>query len=235
MRFPKAVAALVAATALMGHGPPADGAIEISPVRVDLAPGGTAAVTLRNAGSVPVSVQADVFDWSQDEAGEDRLEPTGTVVVVPPIFTLEAGARQVVRVAHLGAGTDTEQSFRLIFSELPPAQPEAPFVGVAVRLKLSIPVFVAGADRPAPGLGVTGFRESDGRGVLSVTNPGRAHAKVVGVTLHRADEAPVDVPVVRYLLPGASRDLRFDIPAGGRVQAVTVNLAGSAPVEHEVR
>ncbi len=230
----RATAAVIAAVALTAVALPAGAAMDIMPVRLNLEAGGNGAVTLSNPGSGTVSVQADSFRWGQDEAGEDRLEAAAQLVVVPPIFVLEPGASQIVRVAHMGTAAATEQAFRVVFSELPPAQTEEAAGGVAVRLRLSIPVFVR-PDRPArQRLVRTGFQQDAAGAVLSLANEGTGHVKVTGLGLYFTDGSRGDVSMVRYLLPGTRRDLGFTVSGNERIHAVAVRLEGKDPVEYVV-
>lgn len=234
MLRPFRATAVLAAVALAAAALPARGAIDIMPVRLQLDPQGNGAVTLSNPGDKPVSVQADSFLWRQDETGADQLDADPPLVVVPPIFVLEPGASQVVRVAHLGETGAREQAFRLVFSELPPAQAEQAASGVAVRLRLSIPVFIRPDRPPRQRLVRTGFQQDAAGAVLSLANEGTAHVKVTGLGLFFTDGSTRDVNMVRYLLPGTRRDLAFTVAGSPRVHAITVRLEGKDPVEYVV-
>jgi fimbrial chaperone protein len=228
------MAAVCAAAVLLSPALNVGAAIEIMPVRIEMAPGQTTAMTLRNTGPRPVPVQADSFTWSQS-AGDDRLEPARDLIVVPPIFVLEAGAQQIVRIAHTGGKGPAEQTYRVVFSELPPPQPEDAPSGISVRLKLSIPVFVVSNARAKPRMQMDGFQQDAAGAVLGLVNNGTAHAKVTGLTLHIVEGEPQDVRLVAYLLPGTRRDLRFPVTDGHRIHAVTVRLEGRDALEYLVQ
>jgi fimbrial chaperone protein len=224
--------ALCAAATLLAPG--ARAAIEITPVRIEVAPGQTAAMTIRNSGSGQVPVQVDAFAWSQGDGGEDRLEAAVDLVVVPPIFVLEPGGEQIVRIAHTGPASAAEATYRVIFSELPPPQPEATPQGVSVRLKMSVPVFVVADRRVRPRLRMEGFQQDAAAGVLGLVNEGRAHAKVTGLVLHLTEGEAEEVSLVSYLLPGTRKNLRFPLPDGRRVYAMTVKVEGRNALEYVV-
>ena len=227
-------AALSVAVLLLGSAADARAAIEIMPVRIEMAPGQTASMTLRNTGSSPVPVQVDGLAWRQDANGEDLLEPAADLIAVPPIFVLEPGARQIVRIAHTGQAAAPEQTYRVVFSELPPPQPEAAPSGVAVRLKLSVPVFVLSGARAKPRMRMEGFQQDAAAAVLRLSNEGSAHVKVTGLTLYPVEGEPQEVGLVRYLLAGTRRDLRFPVADGDRIYAVTVKLEGRESLEYVV-
>ncbi|WP_407059135.1 fimbria/pilus periplasmic chaperone [Ralstonia syzygii subsp. celebesensis] len=67
-------------------------ALQISPIRLDLLPGqSAAALTLRNRGTQPINAQVRVFRWTQDTDG-DRLEPAPALVASPPIVQIPGRA-----------------------------------------------------------------------------------------------------------------------------------------------
>ena len=231
---PRGLAAALLCIAGMLPGLDARAAIEILPVRIEMGPGQTAAMKLRNTGSRPVPVQADGHAWSLGDDGEDRLDAAADLIVVPPIFVIEPGAEQIVRIAHTGETGPAEQTYRVIFSELPPPQPDAPPSGIAVRLRLSIPVFVVSDNRARPRIRMHGFQQDSAAGVLELANDGNAHAKVTGLTLHLVEGEPEDISLVSYLLPGARRNLKFPLPDGRRVYALTVKLEGRSALEYVV-
>src|SRR5262245_58348027 len=74
------------------------GSFNVSPVRVELsAQSRTQALTVRNDGAEPSVVQVQLYEWSQ-EAGQDILRPTGELLVSPPVFTVQPGQSQLLRI-----------------------------------------------------------------------------------------------------------------------------------------
>lgn len=188
------------------------GSFSISPLRVDLsAQARTVALKVRNEDPAPVVIQAEVMQWDQQE-GKDELVPTRDLLVSPPLFTLEPGAEQVLRVALRGAADPArELSYRLVLQEVPPESGQA-FTGLSVLLRLSLPVFVAPAAPASPVLEWSAGTGDDGALVISVANTGTAHGRILGFRLVSGgqDVAPVEQPVVAYVLPGRQRSWRFD-------------------------
>src|SRR5262252_2316570 len=94
--------------------------LDVSPVRIDLAPTTRSAeLRLTNTSSEALSVQVDVREWSQDFDGAEQLVDTRALLAVPPIVTIPPGERQIVRIGHLGAPAEhVERSFRLLVTEL---------------------------------------------------------------------------------------------------------------------
>lgn len=180
----------------------------VAPTRVDLGPGAAAAaLTLENQAEAPVTVQVQAFTWAGTPASQE-LGPTRDLIAVPPVFALAPGAKQIIRVAlrapAAAAGARAERAYRLLITEVPPAQGEAG-TGVRFALRLSLPVFVAAAGaRAEPGWTV---RASGGPAQLELTNRGSAHLRVRRIEL-RAAGRPEPVQVIdsaAYVLPGQTQ------------------------------
>ncbi|CAM3197002.1 hypothetical protein DESA109040_02200 [Deinococcus saxicola] len=209
---------LCAAAALLPLGGVASAAsFAVSPTRLVLSNTVvTSALTLSNSTAAPSTVRVDVMVWSQVD-GKDVLTPTTDVLAVPPVFTLPANGKQVVRLA-LRDRTDigAERSYRLVLQEVPPEQ-TAPAAGSALNvvLRLSVPVFVqtaaVAAPRPEWKASITGESLK-----LSVLNAGNAHVQVTGLNLQLPGMTTplLDVPVFSYVLPGQSLTWTFPLPVG---------------------
>ncbi|WP_199100216.1 molecular chaperone [Dyella sp. ASV21] len=157
--------------------------LQISPVAVSFSSRQHATtVTLRNPGNDPLFGQIRVFAWDQRD-GSDQLDATTELLATPPIVKIPAGGEQVVRlVMAQGAADGRERSYRLIVDEVP--DPSLPRInGVVMRMRYSIPVFVAGDERdPAPALSWT--LTSDGSGVhVHVSNRGQLHAQIADMKI----------------------------------------------------
>lgn len=195
---------LLRAGLLLASLPALAGAIEVSPVSHELAPGQTTlSMTVSNRADATTSVQVRGFIWTQQGA-QDALLPADTMLVAPAIFKLEPGRSQVLRVRVPAAAVGHEASYRLLIDELP--APGA--VGqVNMALRLSVPIF-ARAGTPllpsAPQLSAT-FDPSTA--LITVVNSGGKRARVHELTLlagsgERFAARPLAGP---YLLAGAQR------------------------------
>lgn len=192
-------------------------AVDVNPVRLDLVRTGVSAeLRIRNEDSIPVSMDVIAMQWTQGDLGEDRLANTDEILAVPPIFTVQPGAEQVVRVAMLGStDPETERAFRLLITELDP--PEGPQgSGVTMRLQVSMPVFVAPqAGVSAPVIEVVSVQRTEQGSYVSLCNDGNGHVKLSSVTITgSAGTFPAEghkpVGQARYILPGAT--VGFMIP-----------------------
>jgi len=182
------------------------GAFTITPVRVDISFGRRAAsIEVHNTGQQGAQLQAERYRWKSDTGGDDELEPTEDFVVTPPIFTLEPGQRQIVRVLmQVPADPVREMAYRLILQETPLGDPQANTV--ATVLRISLPVFVTPA-RARPEL-VWSLRREAGSLYLDVDNVGQAHTSIT--TLRTLDGQSLKAGV--YVLAGERRSWPIDAP-----------------------
>ncbi|WP_454672885.1 fimbrial biogenesis chaperone [Achromobacter pestifer] len=171
----------------LAHG----AALQISPVLVDMAPQQAASgIMLRNPGNTPIYGQVRIYRWDQ-EGGDDVLTATEEVQASPPIIQVAPGGEQLVRLVRASREVGpTERSYRLIIDEIP--DPATPGIsGVVLRLRYSVPVFVAGAaPSPAPDLAWQ-VQQAGDSWVLRLSNTGTRYAQVAAVQILNAAGKPV--------------------------------------------
>jgi fimbrial chaperone protein len=216
-------AALLAAATLAGAAQ-ASG-LRVSPLRVDLsAQQNSSQIELTNFGSAPVPVQVSVSGWSQAE-GRDSYAPSKDIFFAPPIVTVPAGGKTIVRFRLRGAAPrDAERAYRAFFQEMAPPQ-QANQGGMSFRLKFGVPIFVAPGTGAAPRLEL---RHGVASGVLKLmlANSGSAHLKIHGIEVYPASvdrQKPTQRPLAsaslsdtgtNYLLPGSRLAWTLKLPAG---------------------
>jgi fimbrial chaperone protein len=182
------------------------GAFTITPVRVDIGSGRRAAsIEVVNSGQQAAQMQAERYRWKDDRDGDDELEATEDFIVTPPIFSLEPGQRQIVRVL-MQAPSDPvrEIAYRLILQETPLGDPQANTV--ATVLRISLPVFVT-PPRAKSEL-IWSLRRESGRLFLDVENQGGAHASIT--SLKTADGTVLKSGI--YVLSGGRRSWPISAP-----------------------
>jgi fimbrial chaperone protein len=204
------------------------GSFTVNPVRVTLSAGhAVAALTVRNVGADASVIQLETSRWTQ-QAGKDVLTPSREILATPPIFTLAPGASQIVRVGLLRAlPAQGEVTYRLILREVPPPQPIAQ--GLRVALAISMPVFVVAARPSFANLQWQAVRLGAGSIRLQATNTGNAHVQIGAIELSSTGSASplIRENVATYVLPGSTRSWTLksaaDVPAGSilRLQAIT--------------
>jgi len=201
-------AAILIFICLAATGASAKG-IQVTPTNILLAPGqDAAALTVTNNGDRKISFQIRGYSWRQSGAeGDDVLGPTSDLVSSPPIATIQPGASQVVRLVLRQSGGTAERTYRIIFDQLPPANPSEE---VHILIRLSIPVFAQPEARMAPRVHWRITNEA-GQAWLSAVNEGNRHLTVHDMTIQ--DEAgrvlQVDIRSPPHILAGASRRWRI--------------------------
>ena len=187
----------------------------VTPTRIVLAPTATSAVvTLSNSSKVPMRFQLNAFAWDQNEAGQVVLLDTKDVVVYPTLVTIAPGESRRIRVAVSARAAAIERSYRLFVEELPNhADASSSQMGVTVRTKMGIPIFVQGPKQAAR-VAVASIELGDGTLLVRVTNDGTAHAVLDQIRVH-GESKTGDVLFTKvvngwYLLAG--RGQVFSIP-----------------------
>jgi fimbrial chaperone protein len=191
------------------------GSFTVNPVRVTLSPTQrVAAISVSNHGAEASVIQLETSRWTQQD-GKDSLAPSNEILATPPIFTLAPGASQIVRVGlRRASDAQHELTYRLVLREVPPPQPIAQ--GLRVALAISMPVFVVSAHPSFSNLAWRAVRLADGRIQLQATNTGSAHVQIGSLEL---SSPPSASPIVRqsvatYVLPGNTRSWTFKTTAG---------------------
>lgn len=199
----------LAAMLIAGGTPALAGPLMISPTTVQFDTGRrSAAIEIVNQSEAPVDLQFRAFAWSQVD-GQERLIPTDTLAISPPIVTVAPHAKQVFRVLEMGPGAEAaEQSYRLKLNELPRPGAET----IAINLEFSLPVFRTPANAAA-----RINWSADLSGTIRVANHGSRRVRVASLTIDTGTGITVPVPAAQstYLLSGADRS--FAIPAGVRL------------------
>jgi fimbrial chaperone protein len=205
-RMPRAALLLL----LMGAQAASAGVFSVTPVRVYMTPRDRAvAITLNNDGDAPVMLQADIYDWTQNQDGEDKMVPTEDLLLAPPIIRLAPGAHQVVRLAMLAPRDPSRQmTYRMVLREVPEAEHSPNRIAVPVALALNMPVFVTppGAERDVA-CSVAG--DDDRSVTVLCRNTGTAYAQIRELTLKRDGKELARFEGGTYLLPGAGKSIKL--------------------------
>lgn len=212
--------------------------LAISPVRVDLGSDNTKDVIRVTSQTADArSYEVEVVGWSQNGDQREIYGPTENVIAVPPLFTLEPGAEQIVRIGMVsGADPEVEGAYRVFITELaPPQQEQREQAGVNVRLRLGIPVFVAPEAEPRAALGLTDVEQSGETLRLVLRNAGNIHVRISEVRYSSpgARSPHVEAAAV-YILAGQSGSLPVTVADGGRDGTVTLVTDTLGEVEYDL-
>ncbi|MCJ9430622.1 fimbrial biogenesis chaperone [Kordiimonas marina] len=201
-----ALLALIPATA--AH---AAATLEVSPIRIVLTKGTPVAVVhVHNQGRAKAVVQLRTLSWDQKN-GEDVYGDGNSLIACPPVFSLEPGQDQVVRIGLVEQpeSWNIERAFRLFVQEVPPP-PEGGGRQVQLTIRISVPVFLQPMKPHRPDL----TWKLDDRGKdgmwMTVQNNGNMHALLTGVRLHTNEALIFEAAMHKYVLPGSTMSWRLD-------------------------
>ena len=201
------VLSLVALFALFVPGGVFAGGLQVSPTRLEVpVDRRSTAVVVRNTGSTPVLLHAESMRWSQPD-GQDLYAASTDLIVSPPVFTLEPGASQTVRVGLRDRTPPTEQrAFRVFIQEVPPAAVVAP-QELKVVLRIGVPALVT-PTKAKPAHPRWALACEDGEALeLRITNDGERVVRFDTITVE-APNATVTEHAV-YVLAGQTRLLKL--------------------------
>ncbi|MDD2720218.1 MAG: fimbria/pilus periplasmic chaperone [Gallionella sp.] len=213
----------------------------VSPILVNLSTASaTAALEVENNGNDAVVIQSEVKSWSQ-ENGTSSYQPTTDILATPPIFTVPAHGKQIVRMGmRRTVDPKTELAYRLFLQEVPPP-PQPGFKGVQVRLRLGVPVFIAPAVSAQPVPKWSATQDADGLIKLTLLNQGNAHIQISDFVLKVAGNAtPLvkqDIPFTILAGSGQSWILKPDpkvLINEGRIQVQAFSTVGRFDAEIEL-
>jgi fimbrial chaperone protein len=152
------------------------GSFGINPVKLMLSgQNSTQIMTVRNDGDQSAVMQVELADWSHMQ-GQEVYTPTRELLAIPPIFTLAAGATQIIRIGLRRAPAEqAEPAYRMFLQEVPP--PVKPgSQGLQVALRISVPVFAVPAHHVKPVLHWQAVRLDEHTIKVGVTNTGNGTA-----------------------------------------------------------
>ena len=223
--FTRIAAALAALAAWSATPSLADG-INISPLRVTLSPPSRSAVfMLTNSSMTRLDFHAHVYRWTQD-AANDELSPTSAALLSPPIFSIEPGRTQSIRVGLLAPqASASETQYRVVIDRVPSGDP-LPGVIVMV-LHLSLPVFVPPTIGVIPTVAWSARRVDAHHVAVTAINNGVMHVQIISLTTSTDVASAKSVTnQMSYVLPGSQRT--WNIPVSASASLVHIDAASDA-------
>lgn len=193
MMYYRIVIAMLAAAPLLNSGSAHAGGFNVSPVRITLeesAP--VAALTLINGPDRARLIQLETVRWIPGPDGEIH-EPTRELIGNPPLFRVEPGQRQVVRIGLDRAfPADEGLAYRLFLREVGQDEEAAP-QGAMLRilLRIGVPVIVRPREARSEPLQWSARLDEQGALRLEVYNPGNLHRHLRGIMLSTDSGLPL--------------------------------------------
>jgi len=199
--------------------------LDVTPTRVDLTPiDNRQVIELHNNDSSPVLMEVQSFLWTQEDDGQDLLSPTEELLAVPPIFTVPPNDTQTIRLGFRAPpDVSSEQSYRLILTQVPNEAELSD--GIAVLLRLSLPVFYTPRDaeaRPEWSVSIDSVLDTL---EVRMTNNGTANQQIRRIFVmspDRPDEVLAATEGARYVLAGST--VYWGIPLGRSISADEITI-----------
>lgn len=187
--------------------------IVISPVHVYLSHDKpVAAVTILNQTSKPRMFNVVAYAWRQKQ-GKDQLTSSSELIISPPIFRIEPGQSQIVRIGSLGnTRLNQEKDFRVLFKQIPlvdgSAERSNPSKnGLTILLSFSIPVFLAPVEKTPLLMQASIQRMPKHKLKLHLINQSNQHVKIEKIILKSIEShASYKLTLGDYLLAGQAHD-----------------------------
>lgn len=188
------------------------GSFSVSPVRVTLsASQPVVAMTVQNSEPEPTVVQLELVRWSQQN-GQDIYTPTKDLLATPPIFTLPANSKQIIRIGlRKPQDASNEAAYRIFLHEIP-GPPKPGFQGLRVALKIGVPIFI-----PANLVASTSLRWSakvsaNNQLKISASNVGNTHTQIFSIKILQPNGQQLAVQqLANYVLPGQAKEWLFKL------------------------
>ncbi|MGH7728412.1 MAG: fimbrial biogenesis chaperone [Vulcanimicrobiaceae bacterium] len=205
--------------------------ISIAPTQLAIVhDGGSVDLSIADVGDDPASFAVHAYRWTQEPSGKIALEPTDDLIVYPQRLNLAPLERQIVRIGYPGSVGAHEADYRIVVSELPSLAAPASSPSLALRMRYSIPLFIA-SPAARPQTTVTSANLGPAALAFDLLNAGNGHATATSVHA-RALAAGGSVVVERalpawYLLPGQPRQYALALAPGqcARIQELVVDAS----------
>ncbi|MFZ6677638.1 fimbrial biogenesis chaperone [Undibacterium sp. Tian12W] len=233
--FPYACVLILGLGFFAGSLPAQASNFEIAPVVLDLSMNRSAGVIrIVNKDDHPVSLQVRAYEWTQLD-NDDQLNSSEALLISPPMFVIEPGAAQVIRViSRKPLTSNVELAYRLLIDEIPDAEQSA----VKFKFRISMPVFIQPEKIQSPKIN---WRvEAGGKQAIVVENFGGQRAKLLNISLGLPDGKRLSPKAAAnpYALAGARRRYEFEpsaeLKAGLPVKIYATSDTGPVEVETTV-
>ncbi len=193
------------------------GSLSVTPTRVYLdSEAKSTTVRLTNRSDGELSVQVEMFKWTQDSEGNDLYEPTNDVIFFPKILKINVNSEKIIRIGFRGKrSVAKEKSYRMYVTQLPKVKPG--FQGVQVLIRMGVPVFIVPSIKNAViSPAIENVEVKKGELIVRLKNNGVMHyipKMIVAAGYDSSGEKIFHKDIHGwYILPGYSRPFTADIP-----------------------
>lgn len=156
-------------------------AIEVSPTKVFFQPDQKfTSIIVKNLSKEKVFIQAELLHWQQKDS-KNIYNTSKELIISPPLFSIEPESEQVVRIGRKQlTQSSSEQSYRLLLSEIPDQFKLTN--GLKIVLRLNLPIFITPKETTQHDLKWSRSVKNN-QVTLSIYNPNNTHRMVNKVEL----------------------------------------------------
>jgi fimbrial chaperone protein len=161
-------------------------------------------------------LQASLYVWTQDDAGNDRYTETEDLVFSPKILIFETNGEKMIRMGLRTPPGEKEKAYRLFIQEIPGTGKKTSGANtVVVALRFGLPIFVKPERASARVTGQKAYISGEDLHLV-LRNDGNTHAMIRTVKLRGKNEKGETIFEKAlngwYLLAGATRDQSASFP-----------------------
>jgi fimbrial chaperone protein len=187
------------------------GAFDVAPLRVNIDNADDIEVVrITNPREFQVTYSVKAFRWMTSSSIAD-LQPTDDLLVVPPVFSVEAGQQQIIRVAaRHWDGEGRERAYRIVIDEV--ASQVEPDKSIDFNFSITMPVFVAPETARAEPAWSLELDQEEGTKLI-VQNLGTAHLAFDDLKLvpNSAAKPIFSIPIGGPIFPGERRSWPLNV------------------------
>jgi fimbrial chaperone protein len=186
----------------------------ISPIRIDLdRQNKTDSINVSNDETErSIDMQAKLFEWTQNEKGEEIYTESNDLVFFPRIFSVEKQDKRVVRVGLKVPAVATEKAYRLFIEELPPPRdPDKKGAQIVFVLRFGVAVFVR-PDKEQLAGSIEGIEAAPAAATIIVKNNGNGNFQIQSLSVKSQAGYEKEI-ATGYVLAGATKRFVAELPA----------------------
>ena len=140
-------------------------------------------ITLVNDGEGDLKVQMRLFEWTQNELGEDKYVESSDLIFFPRITVIEPQQRKVVRVGPKELNNDLEKTYRLYIDEIPDRKKkEKEGISIGFSIRFALPIFIKAAKESVSGEIEKVYIDKEKINV-TIKNTGNTHFRIKEVAI----------------------------------------------------
>lgn len=152
--------------------------------------------------------EMSAMKWTQNDKGEDVLEPDHNILINPKNFVIKPESKQIVRVGFTQPLTSedlqNEQTWRIFFKEVTPVVEQT---GMTFLFNVSVPFFVGKQDKADL---VVQAKQANKNLIINLKNNANSHIQISKLEILDANKKSVALKSeMKYLLKGQKHD--FDL------------------------